>query len=100
MTLRDDPPPSRDGAGTALRTGEGTHCGARSRSDGICCSPPLPNGRCRNHGGLSTGPRTAEGLARMRKAKTRHGLHAQETMALRRAVRMVRAGHRAVRGAR
>lgn len=36
----------------------------------------------------------------MRQAKTRHGLYAQETMALRRAVRMVRAGHRVVRGAR
>jgi hypothetical protein len=100
MTSGDDPPPSRDGAETALRTGEGAQCGARNRSGGICCAPPLPNGRCRDHGGLSTGPRTAEGLARMRQAKTRHGLYAQETMALRRAVRMVRAGHCAVRGAR
>src|SRR6266849_2146019 len=31
-------------------------------------SPPaMPNGRCRMYGGASTGPRTAEGLARMNK---------------------------------
>ncbi|MDF2972517.1 MAG: hypothetical protein K0R61_2967 [Microvirga sp.] len=27
-----------------------------------CCQPAMPNGRCRLHGGLSTGPRTPEGL--------------------------------------
>jgi hypothetical protein len=30
------------------------------------------------HGGKSTGPRTAEGLDRMRKAKTRHGSYSEE----------------------
>ena len=28
---------------------------------------------CRNHGGLSTGPRTAEGRARIAAANTKHG---------------------------
>jgi hypothetical protein len=37
-------------------------CGAYARSTGeLCRAKALENGRCRNHGGLSTGPRTAEG---------------------------------------
>lgn len=33
-------------------------CGAHRRRGGICRGQPAgPNGRCRNHGGLSTGPR-------------------------------------------
>jgi hypothetical protein len=35
--------------------------------------PAVPNGRCRMHGGKSTGPRSVEGLERMRRAKTKHG---------------------------
>jgi hypothetical protein len=34
----------------------------------------MRNGRCRMHGGASTGPRTLEGLARSRKARWKHGL--------------------------
>ena len=33
----------------------------------------MPNGRCRLHGGCSTGPRTKEGLERIRAARTKHG---------------------------
>ncbi len=44
----------------------------------------MSNGRCRLHGGLSTGPRTAEGLARMRRAKTKHGMDSAEMVQLRR----------------
>ena len=36
----------------------------------------MANGRCRMHGGKSTGPRTPEGKARMRLAITTHGLYA------------------------
>lgn len=41
-------------------------CGARRKSDGQPCQAPArwPSGRCRLHGGLSTGPKTAEGRAR------------------------------------
>jgi len=40
-------------------------CGAFARSTGNpCLRKALANGRCPNHGGLSTGPRTAEGKAR------------------------------------
>ncbi len=40
-------------------------CGAFARSTGEPCKrKPLANGRCRNHGGLSTGPKTEEGKER------------------------------------
>lgn len=49
------------------RTGyrEADKCGARRKRDGQPCEArALRNGRCRFHGGLSTGPRTPEGRAR------------------------------------
>ena len=39
-------------------------CGARTRRGTPCQRKALANGRCPNHGGLSTGPRTPEGKAR------------------------------------
>jgi hypothetical protein len=40
-------------------------CGAHARSTGLPCkAKALANGRCKNHGGMSTGPRTPEGKAR------------------------------------
>jgi hypothetical protein len=39
----------------------------------------MANGRCRMHGGLSTGARTAEGLERVRAAVTTHGRYSAET---------------------
>lgn len=42
-------------------------CGADARSTGKPCQmKALANGRCRLHGGLSTGPKTEEGKARSR----------------------------------
>lgn len=32
-------------------------CGAKTRAGGRCRKPKMPNGRCRFHGGLSTGPK-------------------------------------------
>ncbi len=48
--------------------------GARTRA-GCPCQVPVIRGklRCRLHGGRSTGPRTPEGLARIRAARTIHG---------------------------
>jgi hypothetical protein len=40
-------------------------CGARTRKGPPCVAPARPNGRCRMHGGLSTGPRTPEGRQRI-----------------------------------
>jgi hypothetical protein len=61
-------------------------CGARTRAGHPCKAPAMTNGRCRMHGGASTGPRTPEGLARLRAARTRTGLHSAEMVALRRAL--------------
>lgn len=39
-----------------------TFCGAHARSTGEPCKArPMTNGRCRLHGGLSTGPKTERG---------------------------------------
>jgi hypothetical protein len=58
-------------------------CGARTRADGQCKAAPVRilngwdqgwprNGRCRLHGGRSTGPRTLEGKERCRAAALRN----------------------------
>lgn len=40
-------------------------CGARTRAGTACKRPGMfPSGRCRLHGGRSTGPRTAAGKAK------------------------------------
>jgi hypothetical protein len=44
-------------------------CGAKRRDGVSCTSPVMKNGRCRMHGGKSTGPRTPEGLERARRAR-------------------------------
>jgi hypothetical protein len=61
-------------------------CGAKTRTprSGPCRAPAMANGRCRMHGGPSTGPRTVEGLARLRAARTKHGLYSAENIAARR----------------
>ena len=41
----------------------GRTCGARTRAQRSCANPAMPNGRCRMHGGKSTGPRTRKKLA-------------------------------------
>jgi len=58
-------------------------CGARTRAGGACRQPAMTNGRCRMHGGRSTGPRTAAGLARSRQARYVHGWRTGELRALR-----------------
>ena len=41
----------------------------------------LPVGRCKLHGGASTGPRTKDGLARLTEARTKHGKFTKEKRA-------------------
>jgi len=48
-------------------------CGAKTRRGTSCQCPAMANGRCRLHGGLSTGPKTAAGIERIRRAVTKHG---------------------------
>jgi hypothetical protein len=43
------------------------------------------------HGGLSTGPKTVEGLERMRAAKTKHGQRTAEMEQIRAMVRKLKA---------
>ena len=39
-----------------------SQCGAEARTTGQPCkAKALTNGRCKNHGGMSTGPKTVEG---------------------------------------
>ena len=59
-------------------------CGAKTRSGTPCKAPAMKNGRCRMHGGKSTGPRTPEGLERSRNANFKHGLYSAESIAERR----------------
>jgi hypothetical protein len=64
-------------AGFKTRFGDnwpGTRCGAKTRRGSACLKPALKNKtRCQLHGGKSTGPRTAEGKARIIAANTKHG---------------------------
>jgi hypothetical protein len=52
-----------------LKANAAPRCGARSKRTGKPCQgAAMPNGRCKLHGGKSTGPRTPEGLERSRRA--------------------------------
>ena len=63
-------------------------CGARNRK-GTPCQLPAMHGRrrCALHGGKSTGPRTMEGVERIRKARTKHGRYSAKAKAEQRAYR-------------
>jgi hypothetical protein len=62
----------------------------------------MANGRCRLHGGLSTGPPTPEGRERIRQAKTITGFYSASAIAARREAaanyRLLRATLREVGG--
>jgi len=51
-------------------------------------APAMKNGRCRMHGGCSTGPKTPDGLTHSQKANWKHGLCSQKARAHRREVRV------------
>ena len=51
-------------------------CGAKTRAGLACQAPGMANGRCRIHGGASTGPRTPKGLASLAAAHTTGGTYA------------------------
>ncbi len=58
-------------------------CGANTRAGNSCRQPAMANGRCRFHGGKSTGPRTADGLRRSKAARLTHGFRSAEIIDLR-----------------
>lgn len=64
-------------------------CGAKvkSRKGATCQQVAMANGRCYWHGGKSTGPRTKEGLLRMKQSKIKHGFYTKEQINDRKAFR-------------
>jgi hypothetical protein len=58
-------------------------CGAKTRRATACLAPAMKNGRCKFHGGLSTGPKTPEGLERSRRARWKHGVYSHDAKAFR-----------------
>jgi hypothetical protein len=71
-----------------LKATAAPRCGARSKRTGKPCrGAAMPNGRCKLHGGKSTGPRTPEGLERSRRANWKHGHFSREAKAERSRVR-------------
>jgi hypothetical protein len=58
-------------------------CGAQTRAGCPCRQPAMANGRCRMHGGKSTGARTEAGLARVRANRLVHGARTAEIIDLR-----------------
>ena len=63
-------------------------CGARAKSTRKPCrAPAMANGRCRLHGGKSTGPKTPEGLANSKLANWKTGYHSAEEIGKRRQFR-------------
>ena len=94
--MKSDPgkhpmPPDRRLACLTGNPNAAPRCGARTRTGSSCCQPAMPNGRCRLHGGKSTGARTAEGIERIRAARTIHGGYGAEAMKLRELVRGLKA---------
>jgi uncharacterized protein YjcR len=64
-------------------------CGAKTRKGTPCKSPAMKNGRCRMHGGMSTG------APKGNKNAFKHGHYSAEAVAERRAVReLIRASNR------
>ena len=62
---------------------ERPRCGARCRDGSPCKAPPVwdrrldraVNGRCRMHGGLSTGPKSEEGRRRIAESNRARRMH-------------------------
>ena len=59
----------------------GERCGAKTRNGTPCQRPAnKKNGRCRLHGGASSGPRTESGRARISAATLGHGNHTKDKL--------------------
>ena len=63
----------------------GQRCGAKTRQGSPCKRPANKrNGRCRLHGGRSTGPKSADGRAKIAAANSTTGQHTKAMIARRR----------------
>ena len=78
-------------AGKATRLGPewpGKRCLAKIRRATLCQKPVMRGrGRCQLHGGRSTGPRTAEGKARVIAANIKHGRRSKAYIEKRKTIR-------------
>ena len=65
------------------------YCGARAKQNNhkSCKSPAMKNGRCRLHGGKSTGPKTPEGKLKSARANYKHGYYTNEAIFRRKVLR-------------
>ncbi len=95
----EDTAPARSCVDNRLRNGtiggnptSAPRCGAKNRR-GVPCMGAAMRGkkRCRHHGGRSTGPKTATGLARIVAAHSKHGAYGAEFGALLAQLRRIRA---------
>ena len=70
--------------GRASRFGpdwQGKRCLAKTRKGTLCQSPAFKhNGKCRLHGGRSTGPKTQEGRRTISEANYRNGKYTKEKL--------------------
>jgi hypothetical protein len=98
MSANTDPREAAARPGPGASPHRAPWCGARTRAGSPCLGLAMANGRCpagqargqAPHGGASTGPRTAAGLARLVAAKTTHGGYAMSGAPARQAQRCVR----------
>ena len=56
-------------------------CAAKNRAGTACQCPAMANGRCRLHGGLSTGAKTDAGIERISAAVLKNGRYTKEAKA-------------------
>ena len=98
MTIVNEPQANRIKRPVLLKNGNpqgngnpmnAPRCGAKTRKGTPCKAPAMSNGRCRMHGGKSTGPRTPEGLERSKKANWKHGYYSAESIAERKVIRQL-----------
>jgi hypothetical protein len=69
----------------------GKLCGAKARTNSYqpCRQPAVANGKCRLHGGRSSGPKSEEGKRRVKAANTKHGFYSIESENERRLTRSI-----------
>ena len=86
------PPPRRGRLKNSNPSGDylaAPRCGAKTRAGCACRQPAMTNGRCRLHGGKSTGARTADGRRRAAAARLVHGRRTAAVIGLRSAAAAV-----------
>lgn len=72
-------------------------CGAKAKQNNHKpCGQPgmLTNGRCRLHGGKSTGPKTEAGKLKSAQANYKHGLYTNKAIAERKKMRYMMSWHK------